>query len=72
MPGFGNLVSVFDSQNLPDVGLTEFKGRLLLLDFLAFRSSRTGTLNSTPPLLARGRRAGAQLGPGDLRPDAAS
>jgi hypothetical protein len=35
-PGFGNLASVFDSQNLPDVGLTEIKGGLLLLEFPAF------------------------------------
>jgi hypothetical protein len=35
---------VFDSQNLPDVGLTEIKGRRLLLDFLdLFRSSRKDT-----------------------------
>jgi hypothetical protein len=66
------LVGVFDSQNLPDVGLTEIKGRRLL-DL--FRSSRTRTLNSTPQFVARDRRAvaqGAQLGPGDLRMDAAA
>jgi hypothetical protein len=51
--------------------------RLLLLDFLAFCfvPSAQALLNSTPQLLARDRRAvaqGAQLGPGDLRMDAAA
>jgi len=44
------------------------------LSCFLFRSSRTGTFNSTPQLLARDRRAvaqGAQLAPGDLRMDAA-
>jgi hypothetical protein len=76
VPGFGHLVWVIYSQNFSDVGLTEIKGRLLLLDFLdLFRSYRTGTLNSTPQLFARDRSAvaqGAQLGPGDLRMDAAA
>jgi hypothetical protein len=35
-----------------------------------FCSSRIGPLNSTPQLLARDRRAVAQLGPGDFRMDA--
>ena len=51
--------------------------RLLLLDFLTFCFVRPAQalLNSTPQLLARERRAvaqGAQLGPGDLRVDAAA
>ena len=51
--------------------------RLLLLDFLAFCfvHPAQALLNSTPQLLARDRRAvaqGAQLGPGDLRMDAAA
>jgi hypothetical protein len=42
---------------------------------LSYSSSRTGALNSTPQLLARDSCAvaqGAQLGPGDLRGDAAA
>jgi len=51
--------------------------RFLLLDFLAFRfvHPAQAPLNSIPHLLARHRRAvaqGAQLGPGDLRMDAAA
>jgi hypothetical protein len=51
--------------------------RLLLLEFLAFSfvHPAQALLNSTPQLLARERRAvaqGAQLGPGDLRMDAAA
>ena len=72
MPGFGHLVWVIYSQNFSDVGLTEIKGRLLLLEYLAFCfvQSAQVLLNSTPKLLARDRRAvaqGAQLGSGDLR-----
>jgi hypothetical protein len=53
------------------------KIRLLLLDFPAFCfvHPAQALLNSTPQLLARDRRAvaqGAQLGPGDLRMDAAA
>ena len=51
--------------------------RLLFLDFLAicFVHSAQALFNSTPHLLARDRRAvaqSAQLGPGDLRMDAAA
>ena len=53
------------------------KSRLLLLDFLAVCCVHPAQalLNSTPQLLARDRCAvaqGAQLGPGDLRMDAAA
>ena len=51
--------------------------RLLLLDFLAFcfMHPAQALLNSTPQFIARDRGAvapGGQLGPGDLRMDAAT
>ena len=50
----------------------EIKGHTFTLDFLAFCFVQTAQalLNSTPQLLARDRRAVAQLGPGDLQMDA--
>jgi hypothetical protein len=56
----------------------EIKDSTLVLDFLAvcFAYPAQALLNSTPQLLARDRCAlaqgGAQLGPGDLRVDAAA
>ena len=55
----------------------ELRGRLLFPDFLTFRCIHPAQalLNSTPQLLARERRAvaqGTELGPGDLRMDAAA
>jgi hypothetical protein len=55
----------------------EITDQTFTLDFLAFCfvHPAQALLNSTPQLLARDRRAvaqGAQLGPGDLRMDAAA
>ena len=57
--------------------LDTLQGRILLLDFLAFcfMHPAQALLNSTPQFIARDRGAvapGAQLGPGDLRMDAAA
>ena len=56
------------------VMLEEIRVRLLVPDFLAFGFVQPGQtlLNSTPQLLARDRRAVAEIGPDDLRMDAAA
>jgi hypothetical protein len=56
-------------------GSIRFRGRLLFLDFLGFCFVRPAQALSTPQLLAPDRCAvaqGAQLGPGDLRMEAAA